>query len=154
MTTHSHVRWSISRPNVVHETLDGEVVAINLDTGSYYSLKHVGAEVWAMIEEGGVTTDEVVRAVTRRYGSVGVEPAIVSLLGELRQEGLVADEEATERGVSLLLEDDDVGTEGHLFEAPVLHKYTDMQDLILRDPIHEVDDTGWPNREPEPAKPE
>lgn len=32
------------------------------------------------------------------------------------------------------------------FEPPVLEKYTDMQDLLLLDPIHEVDDTGWPKR--------
>jgi hypothetical protein len=31
------------------------------------------------------------------------------------------------------------------FVAPVLHKHTDMQDLLLLDPIHEVDETGWPS---------
>jgi len=31
------------------------------------------------------------------------------------------------------------------FALPVLHKYTDMQELLLIDPIHEVDETGWPN---------
>jgi hypothetical protein len=31
------------------------------------------------------------------------------------------------------------------FEAPVLQKYTDMQDLLLLDPIHDTDETGWPN---------
>jgi hypothetical protein len=29
--------------------------------------------------------------------------------------------------------------------VPVLNKYTDMQDLLLLDPIHEVDERGWPN---------
>jgi hypothetical protein len=31
------------------------------------------------------------------------------------------------------------------FEAPVLHKYIDMKDLLLLDPIHETDETGWPS---------
>ena len=31
------------------------------------------------------------------------------------------------------------------FEAPILQKYTDMQDLLLLDPIHEVDEAGWPH---------
>jgi hypothetical protein len=26
-----------------------------------------------------------------------------------------------------------------------LNKYTDMQDLLLLDPIHEVDAAGWPS---------
>jgi hypothetical protein len=30
------------------------------------------------------------------------------------------------------------------FHAPVLQVYSDMQDLLLLDPIHEVDATGWP----------
>ena len=28
---------------------------------------------------------------------------------------------------------------------PRLRKYTDMQDLLLLDPIHEIDQSGWPN---------
>jgi len=31
------------------------------------------------------------------------------------------------------------------FTKPELHKFTDMQDLLLFDPIHEVDESGWPN---------
>jgi len=32
-----------------------------------------------------------------------------------------------------------------VFDAPVLHSYTDMQDVLLLDPIHDVDETGWPS---------
>jgi hypothetical protein len=28
----------------------------------------------------------------------------------------------------------------------VLEKFTDMHDLLLMDPIHEVSDAGWPHR--------
>jgi hypothetical protein len=31
------------------------------------------------------------------------------------------------------------------FEAPELVAYTDMQELLLLDPIHEVDERGWPH---------
>jgi hypothetical protein len=27
-----------------------------------------------------------------------------------------------------------------------LQKFTDMQELLLLDPIHEVDERGWPHR--------
>ena len=36
-----------------------------------------------------------------------------------------------------------------VFEAPRLEKYTDMQDLVLLDPVHEVDEQGWPQQRPE-----
>ena len=33
--------------------------------------------------------------------------------------------------------------------APVLNKYSDMQDLLLLDPIHDVDEeAGWPTNKP------
>ena len=37
------------------------------------------------------------------------------------------------------------------FEKCGLTKYTDMQELLLLDPIHEVDATGWPEIEPKPS---
>jgi hypothetical protein len=33
----------------------------------------------------------------------------------------------------------------------MLQKFTDMQDLLLLDPIHEVDESGWP-RVPQTAQ--
>ena len=30
------------------------------------------------------------------------------------------------------------------FEEPKLEKYSDMEDLLLLDPIHDVEDEGWP----------
>ena len=35
------------------------------------------------------------------------------------------------------------------FVPPSLHKYVDMQELLLLDPIHEVDETGWPSIKPD-----
>ncbi len=37
---------------------------------------------------------------------------------------------------------------GH-FEPPKLAKYTNMSDLLMLDPVHDVDEQGWPNRKPE-----
>ncbi len=38
------------------------------------------------------------------------------------------------------------------FTNPVLEKFTDMADLLLLDPIHEVDESGWPNKPPDSEK--
>ena len=35
------------------------------------------------------------------------------------------------------------------YEPPQLMKYTDMQELILLDPIHDVDEKGWPHTKPD-----
>ena len=31
------------------------------------------------------------------------------------------------------------------FEGLGVQKFTDMEDMLLLDPIHDVDETGWPN---------
>jgi hypothetical protein len=33
------------------------------------------------------------------------------------------------------------------WSIPLLNEYTDLQDLILVDPIHDVQESGWPNLE-------
>jgi hypothetical protein len=40
---------------------------------------------------------------------------------------------------------DNNGIDKPPFEMPKLSKYTDMEDLLALDPIHEVDEMGWPN---------
>jgi hypothetical protein len=34
---------------------------------------------------------------------------------------------------------------GGSFEPPTLEHYTDMEYFLLLDPIHEVDESGWPH---------
>jgi hypothetical protein len=31
------------------------------------------------------------------------------------------------------------------WSTPTLTRFTDMQDLLVLDPVHEVDDRGWPH---------
>jgi len=45
-------RLKINEPNVVHENIDGETVILNLDSGNYYSIVDVGADIWNYIEKG------------------------------------------------------------------------------------------------------
>jgi hypothetical protein len=37
------------------------------------------------------------------------------------------------------------------WSSPVLSIYDDMQDLLLLDPIHDVDESGWPAIKPDGA---
>jgi hypothetical protein len=65
----------------------------------------------------------------------------------LQREELVA---ATENSASASVSPPDAASNGSkTFEPPLLEKYTDMQDLVLLDPVHEVDSTGWPAPKPD-----
>jgi hypothetical protein len=136
-------RFRVNSPAVIHETIDGEVVIINLNTGNYYSLDRIGATVWELLDKGH-SIDEIVEVAAGRYdGSpVDMENGISQLVSELQQEDLVLSDDAIQPAPYSSAP----STEKQRFEAPSLLKYTDMQDLILLDPIHEVDETGWPRR--------
>ena len=138
----------VNTEKVSYETIDGETLIINLENGNYYSLLGTGAEVWSIVERGAAIGD-IVEAIDRRYrgNRTDVEAAVNRFAADLQREGLIAHDDGPvlERTAAPdLTTPPNGGEEKRPFEAPVLSKYTDMQDLLLLDPIHEVDETGWP----------
>lgn len=140
----------VNSPHVIHETIDGEVIVINLASGNYYSVKGAGADVWDVIESSpGAHKNAIAAAVAARFGRASdeIEREIADFLGALQREELVA---ATENGAAASMSPPNgAGNGSKPFEPPLLEKYTDMQDLVLLDPVHEVDNTGWPAPKPD-----
>jgi hypothetical protein len=129
----------------MHETIEGEVIVIDLTTGSYYSLRDASAEIWREIE-AGAHEDQIGAAVESRYDGPREEilAAVGRLIDELAAEGLIEPDGAS--GDAHVAAAAPPTTNGRLpFQAPVLEKHSDMQDLILLDPVHEVGPRGWPH---------
>lgn len=143
----------VNAPHVIHEAIEGEVIIINLATGSYYSLKGTAADAWGLIQgPSGVDAAHLVDAFATRYDTPRseVEAALTPFLAELEEEGLVVSSAGT--GEPAANAGDQWLTNGQApFEPPSLEKFTDMQDLVLLDPVHEVDETGWPQPRPDVA---
>ena len=146
-------RLRINRPIVVDEVFDDEVVIIHFDTGNYYSLDSVGTEIWGLIESGR-SVAEIVESLALRYedSDGAMEDAVTRFVVELQEEDLVAPSISGDLG-SLRQPEKRVESErtgsGRHFRAPSMSRYTDMQDLLLLDPIHEVDEDGWPSVKPD-----
>lgn len=147
-------RIKINVPKIVHETIDGETVILNLEKGNYYSLVGIGADIWGFMENDA-TMGSVIEKISNNYqGEQGdIDITINKFVSELMQEGLVIldndnnpeNEESSRVQVQTGLKESKP-----TFEAPKLNKYTDMQDLLLLDPIHDVDDKkGWPTINPD-----
>ena|SRR5262245_23678011 len=140
-------RFRTNGPNLVSEIIDGEAVIINLEKGSYYTLDKAGAVIWNCIKTGASYT-EILETTLQRYEGepTEVERGVQSLLDQLELEGLLATDE--DPGLPAKPADFKSETESEMhksdFEAPVLSKYTDMEAILMLDPIHEVDSTGWP----------
>ncbi|HSJ02908.1 MAG: PqqD family protein [Verrucomicrobium sp.] len=124
--------YRLNEPHVSAEVFDGEVLVINLNTGHYHSIRESGVAIWNLLAEGHSV--DAIASVGNAAG-VNVEEFVQSLTAA---ELLVPAESPPAPPAPV---------ETTFSGSPILESYTDMQDLLLIDPIHEVDiHTGWPTK--------
>jgi hypothetical protein len=146
-------RLGVNAPKVIHEIIDGEAVIIDFDTGNYYSLDRVGTEIWGLIQRSASVGDIRESLCARYNGSrKEIERAVYEFVEGLQRENLVvrgAADGTDSVVVTETLSQTELVADRPAFKPPVLYKYDDMQELLLLDPIHEIDETGWPTMGPE-----
>lgn len=146
--------FTLNAPDVMQETVDGEVIIVNVATGIYYSLAGAGAAIWTDLLRG---KEEA--AICRRITALGgathevVASEVSRFVAELRAENLLvpaggapgAAAPAADAGAAAVAVEP--STEGLCpFVPPALARYSDMEELLLVDPIHEVQPAGWPHK--------
>jgi Coenzyme PQQ synthesis protein D (PqqD) len=134
----------IDSRRVAHETVDDETIMIDMESGSYYSLRGSGPEIWGMIVSGA-TVGDIAGELERRYPDASPSASLLDLVDELKAEGLVA---AADGNVSAAAPLGAAAPSGGEFLEPELTKFTDLQELLLLDPVHEIDEAGWPHAPP------
>lgn len=146
------MRFSLNEPDVSAEVFDGEVLAINLATGDYHSLRGGAVAFWRGLAEGHETA-AVAGWLAAHWGRLEAEvrSELERVAAELTGKEVLRPAEgagATDGAAPAWLAELPAA-----YEEPQIETYADMQDLLLIDPIHEVDVAGWPHR-PTPDKPE
>lgn len=143
-------RYRVNRSKIIFEAFEDETVLINLDSGSYYSFPGSGALVWDLISSGR-SIGEVIAQLQQQFpdATAEMETSVLDFIGKLVEECLVVEKDAWDLEATAPAKQPPLrkGKESK-FEKPCLQKYSDMQDLLLLDPIHEVDEMGWPNALP------
>ena len=131
---------------IAHDTIDGEAVIVNFDSGIYYSFDKVGVFIWELLEKGTLK-EEIPKILRQHYDgdNTEIESSANDFVAELEKEGLILSDES---GKVIQTFKEDTTAEKIKFEKPVLQRYTDMQELLLLDPIDDVDERGWPNQKP------
>lgn len=124
-------------PQCSADDFDGEIVAINLDTGIYYSIKDSAALVWHDLVDGHAA--EALLDCMRDDSEA--QAALSRFVDDLLGAGLMRLSSGPRDPASAPR----IATAAPM-AAPVLEPFGDMQDLLLLDPVHEVDqEVGWPN---------
>ena len=133
------MRYRLNDKDVISEVLDGEVIIIHLPSGTYYSTLASGADIWNALLSGHSVT-EIADWLAAGARNERMHAEVIQFVSELAAENLIVptDDDPIARSDGL--------ETAAAFVTPELHKYTDMQELLLVDPIHEVTEEGWPLR--------
>lgn len=142
----SAARFRVNSPNVVDEVFDDEVVVVNLESGRYFCLQHTAARLWTLLA-AGASTEDVVTAFARQHTTPAsdIAAAVGTLVTALLENQLLVADPSRTCAAPV----EAVSASPGPFELPALQTFTDMQDLLLLDPIHEVDAAGWPAAKPD-----
>ena len=113
--------YEINSKKVISETLDGETIIINLENGNYFSVNEAGSAVWD--------------AISKHQSFILDDKNLTDFIKLLEKEELILEtKEASEASLA----------DQKNFTDPKIEKYEDMQEMLLADPVHDVDPMGWP----------
>ncbi|MFN7999126.1 MAG: PqqD family protein [Bryobacteraceae bacterium] len=136
------MRYRAPGPDVVSQEFPDETIVIRLDTGTYYSLNPAAAALWRL-SCAGHTLAEVIEACRVDRPA---DPEIAAVWARLVEAELV-------RPAPLGTDVPGRPPATALAAPPHMTEYADMQDLFALDPVHDVDESGWPSTQPLSATP-
>lgn len=125
--------YRIEESRISHNRFDDEIIAVDLGSGSYFSMHGTAAEMWRMIESGPASAVSIATAFDQHSSTAISE--IQDFLSNLEAKSLLraVDDPACDTTTSLA------------YSLPVLEEFDELRELLLADIVHDTDDAGWPN---------
>lgn len=129
----------VSTPDCVANDFDGEIVALNLSSGVYWSLRDLAAALW--------------RDVTSGHNPVAIADRLAQINSDLAHESNLIIANLVNAGLLRRCSTSPVELEASETVARAeageiafsVESYEDMKDLILADPVHDTEEhLGWP----------
>ena len=119
------ISFEKAKQDIVFERFDNDLVILDLGSGRYFGVNAAGGQVWEHLLAGGAV--ETIQTGQSRSDLDG----FVSQLVEFK---LIIRGEADANEAICIID-----------TTPTIEAYDDLSDLILADPIHDVDaEAGWP----------
>jgi hypothetical protein len=147
-------RYRIEDAAVVSEIIDGEAIMMHQVSGDYFSADGLGCLIWQWIGEGR-SRRQMLDFLEARSGrpSAEISQALDSFIADLLTHALIREAEDDEGSAAMAQPEPPTNGRGE-YAPPILNVYTDMRDLLLLDPIHDVEEeAGWPVPKRTGAKP-
>ena len=134
-----NTRYQISYPNVVAESFGSETVIVNLAKGTYFSLDEVASILWTAVT-GRAPISKIRKAIRSNYPQDEDTAAsdFDDFLETLLKHELVETTDVTSGDFVL-------NFPAALYSKPVITVHSDLQDILLLDPVHDINEEGWPS---------
>jgi len=142
-------RYAPRSDAIIAEEIDGEVIIVDLDSGSYFSVTGVGVAIWNAIAAGASDVEVLERLARAFPREAALEADLAGFLDRVVEADLLEWAPAGRAHGAAPLGEAPLPA---VYVAPVLATFDDMKDLLLVDPIHDVDESGWPARKSEPGQ--
>lgn len=140
--------YQINHAGVIFEVLNSEVIVVNFSTGDYFSLMHSAKYIWQLLDKH-IAPATIASLLASHYQQdtaqvlVDLEQFIQALLQE--ELLVLAKEESQPVPATQLADVLALQATDSEYIAPIVHKYSDVQNLLKIDPVHDVSEAGWPN---------
>lgn len=130
----------VAAPQCVAQDFEGEIIALNLTSGTYYSLRDLGAVLWRDLAAGHPV--EILAALAAK--ALGGTQPVMDFAANAAAQGLMRP--ATNAVLPAAEPQLTTALAGGVAPSLVFEVFDDMKSLILLDPVHEVDEArGWPS---------
>ena len=126
----------ILNPRLAADIFDNEYVIANLDTGLYYSVQGSAVSLLQALPLQDPQAPIQALALSSPDQSLA-QTELFQVWEELLKEEIVKATAADTFKVN------DTWEAATVYQTPKFNRYADMQDLLMLDPIHDVDEEGW-----------
>jgi hypothetical protein len=147
-------RYRVGRPDVADERIAEEVVVIHFGTGTYHGIRGGGVAVWQLLD-AGLSLAELLAELAVRHSGVDAEAAraVLAFVVALERQQLIVSEAEPRSVGAAAASPAAIGAASAgprlAFASPELETRDDLRDFLVLDPIHDVDERGWPHALPD-----
>ena len=142
--------YRLNEQEIFYDTTDGQAIIINSLNGCYYSMDVPSSSVFECLISG-CPDGAITEALAGMPGCPeDIKCRLSTFIDQLMAESILLRREGVEKAICKCgLALDKIGPEFNF----CFEKFTDMQDLLLSDPIHDASpEVGWPVMKPDEKK--
>jgi hypothetical protein len=139
--------YKVNKPQLILEDFGDETVIVHVESGFYYSVSGSGSRILELIEAGYSDADLATILRDEHGQHAGADAEIRAFVSQLVLEGIITERPRDDGASSPVHAPATASPDKSAWLPPVLERFDEVRDLLLIDPVHQVDENyGWPRQ--------